>query len=231
MGALDWTRAKLIPEAISKGMPTWLKIVLHILAILVLLGLPLLIVLLVIRNTGKYYPLIAETPPADPNLAMEVIRWCVLLASMYVTYSFSLLVLNGVMWVLDRASSKVIDRDEPPQSVGHLITGVMGLRTYIAFVISAAVLTFMSLILFPLSLDEKTRLEMAKAVKNAAADASGKVTSRLWKCHCSTRSRKGASSCSSLLPFCWLKSSWSRGSPSCSTTTRQRVASRTTISN
>ena len=176
MGAFDWTRAKLIPDAISKGMPGWLKILLHMLAILILLGLPLLIALFVIRNTGRYYPLFAEAPPAEPNLAMEIIRWCVLLASMYVTYGFSLLVLNGIMWVLDRASSKVIDRDEPPQSVGYLITGVMGLRTYIAFVISTAVLAFVSLLLFPLSLDEKTKSEVAKG---AAANVGDKMTSSI----------------------------------------------------
>ena len=179
MGAFDWTRAKFIPDSISKGMPGWLKILLHILAILILLGLPLSITLLVIKNTQNYYPLFADAPPANPNLPMEVIRWCVLLASMYVTYGFSLLVLNVIMWILDRASSKVIDRDEPPQSVGHLITGVMGLRTYIAFVVSAAVLTLVSLLLFPLSLDEKAKLEMAKIAKDTTIAVSDKATSTI----------------------------------------------------
>ena len=160
---------------------------------------------------------------------MEIIRWCVLLASMYVTYGFSLLVLNGIMWVLDRASSKVIDRDEPPQSVGYLITGVMGLRTYIAFVISAAVLAFVSLLLFPLSLDEKTKLEVAKGATDqcrckrqctsSIVEMSLAVQGHAWlHCHLC-----------SLLPFCWPKNFWFKELLSCFTIILLQDAFKTTI--
>lgn len=172
-GAFDWTQAHFIPSSIAHRIPGWLVVVLHTAAILVLLGTPLVVALVVIRNTtDKYYGLFADSPPKNPNFWMELIRWFIMAASAYVSYGLTLLAISIGMWLLNRASSKVVDRDEPPHRVGQLITGVMGLRTNIALAVSALVLTLMAFLLFPLSVDEKERLELLRVGKEKGPEAA-----------------------------------------------------------
>lgn len=193
---LDWTTGSFPHVPLEKN-PSWLRPLVHLVIFSVLLGVPIVLIVLILRGTDKWYDL---TQPLDAsqssNVWMELVRWSLLVGSTYAAWGISQLILglmiqymeDKVVVVPKKASSQagtstsaaaaIIDRDEPPKLVGELVLGLQGLKEHIAGIVGVAVLMTAAFVLFPVadsqenSLGSLIRGALNHATPTAAAAAS-----------------------------------------------------------